>query len=170
MRKAFVPFVAVAFVLAMAWSAYAIQTQRTLTINAAVTAQAALYIGTAAINFPAANPDVVGSIPATENPVSVSARAQTGVLETVTLTCKADGANLFDSADGDVIAITNVTWTVASGPEFSAGTMTDAAEVAVASWTGPARKDGSLNFFLANSWDYATGSYTQTVVYTLTAP
>jgi hypothetical protein len=38
------------------------------------------------------------------------------------------------------------------------------------SWTGSGQQNGTFSYFLANSWNYAAGNYTQTVVYTLTAP
>lgn len=139
--------------------------QQTLTINATVSAKAKLTLGVAAINFADADPDSVPSIAATENPVSVTVKAQTGGASAVTLTAQANGD--LDSGT-DTIAITNVTWT-ATGAGFVGGTMDTTAQSA-GSWTGSGRRDGTFSFWLANSWDYAAGSYSQTVVYTLTAP
>jgi hypothetical protein len=139
--------------------------QETLTINATVSAKAKLTLGVAAINFPDADPDTEPSIAATENPVSVTVKAQTGGASAVTLTVQANGD--LDSGT-DTIDITNVSWT-ATGTGFVGGTMDTTAQSA-GSWTGPGRRDGTFAFSLANSWDYAAGSYSQTVVYTLTAP
>jgi hypothetical protein len=139
--------------------------QQTLTINATVSAKAKLTLGEAAINFPDADPDSVPSIAATENPVSVTVKAQTGSASSVTLTAQANGD--LDSGT-DTIAITNVTWT-ATGAGFVGGTMDTAAQSAGA-WTGSGRRDGTFSYALANSWDYMPGSYSQTVVYTLTVP
>ena len=36
--------------------------------------------------------------------------------------------------------------------------------------TGSGQYAGTYSYFLANSWTYVPGAYTQTVVYTLTAP
>ena len=70
----------------------------------------------------------------------------------------------------DTIAITNVTWT-ASGAPFVAGTM-DAvtAQDAATFSSGSGQYTGTYSYLLANSWAYVPGAYTQTVVYTLTAP
>jgi hypothetical protein len=153
---------AVLSVSAVGWAA---TDQQTLTINATVAEKAKLTLGVAAINFPDSDPDSVPSIGATENPVSVTVKAQTGSISTVTLTVQANG----DLESGsDSIPITNVTWT-ASGSGFQSGTMDTSAQPA-GSWTGSGRRDGEFNYFLANDWNYQTGSYTQTVVYTLTAP
>ncbi len=139
--------------------------QQSLTINATVSAKAKLTLGVAAINFPDADPDSVPSIAATENPVSVTVKTQAGSASSVTLTAQANGD--LDSGT-DTIDITNVTWT-ATGAGFVGGTMDTAAQSAGA-WTGSGRRDGTFSYALANSWDYTAGSYSQTVVYTLTAP
>jgi len=144
---------------------YAATDQQNLTINATVSAKAKLTVGVAAINFADADPDSVPSIAATENPVSVTVKAQTGGGSSITLTVQANGD--LDSGT-DTIDISNVTWT-ATGAGFVAGTMDTTAQAA-GSWTGPGRHDGTFSYQLANSWDYAAGSYSQTVVYTLTAP
>lgn len=144
---------------------YAATDQQNLTINATVSAKAKLTLGVAAINFADADPDSVPAIAATENPVSVTVKAQTGGGSSVTLTVQANG----DLESGtDTIDISNVTWT-ATGAGFVGGTMGTTAQAA-GSWTGPGRYDGTFSYQLANSWDYAAGSYSQTVVYTLTAP
>jgi hypothetical protein len=144
---------------------YAATDTQNLTINATVSAKAKLTLGVAAINFADADPDSVPSIAAGENPVSVTVKAQTGGASSVTLTVQANGD--LDSGT-DTIDITNVTWT-ATGAGFVAGTMNTAAQSA-GSWTGSGRFDGTFSYQLANDWSYNAGSYSQTVVYTLTAP
>lgn len=157
--------VAVAALVCAGHPAWAATDQETLTINASVSAKAKLTLGVAAINFGDADPDVVPSIAAGENPVSVTVKAQTAAASAVTLTVQANGD--LDSGT-DTIGITNVTWT-ATGAGFVGGTMDTVAQSA-GSWTGPGRRDGTFSYWLANSWDYPPGSYSQTVVYTLTAP
>lgn len=138
----------------------------TLIINATVAARANLEINPTTINFPDADPDLVDPISANENPVSVSAKVRTGSGGAVTLVCLANG----DLQSGtDTIDITNVTWT-ATGAGYVNGTMSDGAPQMVGSWTGSGNRSGTLDFFLANSWDYDVGNYTQTVDYTLSAP
>ncbi len=138
----------------------------TLTINAVVAEHAKLLIAPTTINFPDADPDEADPIPATENAVVVEAKVRTSATGVSTLTCLANG-DLVDG--GEVIAIENVTWT-AGGAGYVDGTMSDAAEQTAGSWTGSGIYAGTFDFFLANSWDYNTGNYTQTVTYTLTAP
>ena len=152
--------------LGLAGPAHAVTDTKTLTVNATVSATASLTLGVAAINFAAANPGTTPSIAATENPVSVTANAQTSATGAVTLTCLA-GGDL--TAGSDTIAISNVTWT-ATGTGFVAGTMNKTTAQSAGSWTGSASHSGTFSYSLANSWSYASGSYTATITYTLTAP
>jgi hypothetical protein len=153
-------------VLALPIVASAATDNQTLTINASVLARAKLVLAPSIINFADADPDVTPSIPATENSVNVISTVRTTTAGAVTLTCQANGDLV---SGGDVIPIGNVTWT-AGGAGYVAGTMNTAAPQAVGSWTGSGSYVGTNDFFLANSWAYNIGAYTQTVTYTLTAP
>jgi hypothetical protein len=139
---------------------------QTLTINASVAARAKLVLAPSTINFPDADPDLTPTISANENSVNVLANVRTSSLGVSTLTCQANGD--LDSGS-DTIPIANVTWT-AVGVGYSGGTMSSAAAQSVGSWTGSGANVGDLDFFLANSWSYNVGSYSQTVTYTLTSP
>ena len=151
----------------MAGVAFAANDTKPLTVNATVSARATLTMGASSISFADADPEATPSIASTPASVSVTAKVRTGSSSTATLTHKADD----DLKSGsDVIAISNVTWT-AAGTGFQAGTMSKSAPVTAASWTGSgSHTDGSFSYFLANSWNYATGSYSATSTYTLTAP
>jgi hypothetical protein len=158
-------FLATLVVLIAVTSFAAVDTE-TITINATVADRAKLTILPTTINFPDADPDLVDPIPATENSVSVEAKVRTSSASTATLTCLADGDLI---SAGDVIDITNVSWT-STGAGYIDGTMDDAVDQSVGSWMGSGTYSGTFDYFLANSWDYDSGNYTQTVVYTLTAP
>ena len=153
-------------ILAVPIVASAASDNQVLTINASVLARAKLVLAPSVINFPDADPDVTPSIPAVENSVNLISTVRTSSAGAVTLTCQANGDLL---SGADVIGIDNVTWT-ATGAGYVAGTMNTAAQQAVGSWTGSGAYVGTNSFFLANSWAYNIGAYTQTVSYTLTAP
>ena len=70
---------------------------------------ASLTLGTNAINFPSADPDTTPSIPASQNPVTVTCRVTGAFLSNVTLKVQA-GGNLVSG--GNSIPINQVTWTV----------------------------------------------------------
>jgi hypothetical protein len=139
---------------------------QTLTINAQVAARAKLVLAPTTINFPDADPDVTPSISATENSVNVLSNVRTTAVGLSTLTCQADGDL---ASGGDIIAISNVTWS-ATGTGYVGGTMNTATAQSVGTFTGSGAHVGDLDFFLANSWAYNVGNYTQTVSYTLTSP
>ncbi len=141
-------------------------TTSNLTVNTNIAARASLNLGIGTINFPDADPTTVPSIGATENAVSVTARVRTGSASVATLQVLA-ASDL--TSGSNTIAINNVTWT-ATGPGFVAGTMNSTTPQTAGSWTGPGEQIGTFSYFLANSWNYATGSYSATVTYTLTAP
>jgi hypothetical protein len=127
---------------------------------------AQLTISPSTINFPNANPGTVPVIASIPSSISVTANAQIDALSWATLTVRAGG----DLASGsNTIPISNVTWT-ATGDGFIAGTMSKDDPVSAGSWQGPGEHSGTFSFHLANSWSYATGNYSQTVTYTLTAP
>lgn len=153
-------------VVAVPLAADAATDNETLTINAVVAARAKLVISPTIINFPDADPDLTPSISATENSVNVLANVRTSAAGVSTLTCQANGDLV---SGGDNIPISNVTWT-AGGVGYVAGTMNSGAAQNVGSWTGSGANIGTMDFFLANSWLYNIGNYSQTVAYTLTAP
>jgi len=155
-----------AALLICASAGLAATSQQTLTVHATVAARATLTLGVTDIHFPASDPDATPAIDATENPVSVDVKAHSGSSSTVTLTCQANGDLV---SGGDTIGIDQVSWTV-TGAGFAAGTMSKSSGVSAGSWTGSGSRSGTFSFALANSWSYATGAYSQTVVYTLTAP
>jgi hypothetical protein len=58
---------------------------------------------------------------------------------------------------------------VASGAGFSNGTLSAATAQIVGAWTGSGERSGTQTFFFKNLWSYATGTYTLTMTYTLSA-
>ncbi len=133
-------------------------------VEAPLASSASLTLGVSAIVFPDSDPDTTPSISATQNPVSVTANAQTNPGSTVNLNVRAP--NL--SSGTNTIAITNVTWT-ATGSGFRSGTMGTTNRLA-GRWVGSGTRIGTFSYFFANNWTYRTGNYTSTATYTLTAP
>jgi hypothetical protein len=158
--------------LLAAGAAWAATDTNTLTINCTVTNQATLTIGggkTATINFPDSDPDTLPSIPSNPASLAVVAKAKTGSASVVTLKVLANGDLTSTVPTAETIPIGNVTWT-ATGTGFSPGTMNKGTAQTCGSWTGSGKYTGSYNYFLANNWNYPVGTFTQTAIYTLTAP
>lgn len=125
-----------------------------------------LSVSPMSISFPSADPDAAPVVAAAPVVVTVRVRQNQGPWMLTVL------------AGGDLIAgpatvdITNVSWTATPAPPFQNGTLSKTVAQQLASGTdnvNPAR-NGSITFRLVNSWSYSAGNYTQTVVFTLSAP
>lgn len=150
----------------LCWSApaFAQATQTgSVNVSANVNAKAKLTLGAATVTFADADPDTTPSMTAAA--LSVDVKARTSDAGNVVLTVSAGGD--LDSGSA-TIAISNLTWT-AAGAGFQAGTA-NTTDQTVGSWTGGGTYTGSQTYALANSWDYATGTYAVTLTYTLSAP
>jgi hypothetical protein len=140
------------------------QTQNA-TLNASINGLARLSLSSAALTFPDADPDAVPSIQASQGPVTLTAKARTSLNGTITLTVRASD----DLRSGvNIIPASHITW-VASGAGFSNGTLSASTAQIVAAWTGSGVRSGTQTFFFRNLWSYATGTYTLTMTYTLSA-
>ena len=125
-----------------------------------------LTISPLSISFASASPDTTPVVTAPPIVVTIRVRQSTGPWS---LTVLANGDLLSGS---DAVDISNVTWTATPAPPFQGGTLSKTVAQRVASGTGTVNpaENGSLTFRLANSWTYNAASYTQTLVFTLTAP
>ncbi len=135
------------------------------TLNGPVVGLARLTLSSAAVTFPDADPDSIPNVPALQGPITVTAKARTMVNGGVTLTVLAtdqlrSGLN--------TIPASNITWT-ASGAGFSSGTLNASVAQAVGAWSGSGAHTGTQSFFFKNLWTYATGTYSLTMMFTLTA-
>lgn len=126
-----------------------------------------LTIDSTSINFANSSPTTRSKVQATPNTVTVTASANIDTSTTATLTVRAGGDLV---SGGNTIPIGNVSWTAAGDGFVSGPTALANTPVTAGSWQGPDQHVGTFSFFLANSWSYATGNYSQTVTYTLSAP
>lgn len=126
-----------------------------------------LSISPRVATFPSSDPDAVPIISAA--PIAVTYRVRQNLLRPWILTVLANGDLLSGPSRVD---ISNVTWIATPRPPFQNGTLSRTVAQRMASGTGnvnPAAT-GSVTFRLANAWTYSTGTYTQTVLFTLSAP
>ena len=119
------------------------------------------------IQFASADPDTVPAI--TSAPVSVQLRVQQNQGQPWQLTVRANG----DLVSGpSIIDASTVSWTATPAPPFRNGTLNKTVAQVLASGTGNAlpNVNGTITFRLANAWTYDAATYTQTIVFTLSAP
>lgn len=155
-----------ALVLLQAGDLLAANANRTVNLNAQVNTQAKITLNITSINFVDFISDNWDSIPADENPVTITAKARTGSSSTVTLTFLASG-DLKSSKQ--TIPISRVTWT-ATGNGYRNGTMSKTSAQTVGTWTGSGGYAGTLSFFLDTHVSQDAGTYTSSGTFTLTAP
>ena len=116
--------------------------------------------------FPSADPDTSPFVTSPAVQITYRVRQYDGPW---TLTVLAQGDLIAGSSTVD---ISNVTWVATPAPPFQNGVLSKTVPQRLASGTGttnPARQ-GQVTFRLANSWTYTAGLYTQTILFTLTAP
>lgn len=118
------------------------------------------------ISFPAGDPDTVPVITSAPVQVTYRVRQNTGPWN---LTLLASGDLISGAATVD---ISNVSWIASPAPPFQNGTLSKTVAQTLASGSGTVNPAavGSVTFRLANSWTYSAGTYTQTLVFTLSAP
>lgn len=119
------------------------------------------------VSFPSSDPDAVPIVAAA--PVTINYRIRQNSGSPWSLTVLA-GGDLISGADQ--IDISNITWTATPAPPFQSGTLSKTVAQRIASGTGNAANPstGSVTFRLTNSWTYSTGTYTQTLLFTLSTP
>lgn len=148
-------------------------------ILAAVKAEAGLAISlsTSSITFPDQDPDI---FPVTQQngaalSITITASGNYGA----SYTCNAQALGDLTGSSLSTIPISNVKWTAVTvqgntGESFYAGTLSNSTPVLVARGLGKDNPSfplqGDLTFFINNLWTYATGNYSQTVNFTVSAP
>ena len=120
------------------------------------------------VNFTLGDPDTTPVVVASPVTVSYRLRNLQGKA-TWLLTVLASG----DLVSGpSTVDISNVTWVASPTPPFRNGTLNRMVAQVVASGSGSENPTqvGSLTFRMNNSWNYDSGIYTQTIVFTLSTP
>jgi hypothetical protein len=126
-----------------------------------------LAVSPAVISIPSADPDLVPTV--SSGPVIIDYRVRQNSQDTWMLTVLASG----DLESGaSTIDIAAVSWIATPSPPFQNGTLSRSVAQTVAMGTGNVARPstGSIIFRLANSWTYDAGTYTQTLVFTLSTP
>lgn len=153
-------------IAAIAFAASAAAQTATATLSANLGGLAKLSLSSTTLTFPDSNPDTVPQVPATGGAITITAKARGTPGSTVTLTILASD----DLRSGvNTIPIAALTWT-ASGAGFVNGTVSRLVPQVVGSWSGPGIRTGTQMFLFQNGWNYPTGTYSVSLLYTLVAP
>ncbi|HEX5473683.1 MAG TPA: hypothetical protein VFX12_03390 [Vicinamibacterales bacterium] len=135
------------------------------TLNVTIAPLARLSVSANAVTFPDADPDVIPQVPAVGGDLAITAKSRVTPGSVVLLTVQATD----DLRSGvDLIPVSALSWT-ASGVGFVAGTL-GTGPVTLASWSTSGVRSGTQAWSFRNLWTYATGTYSASIVYTLSAP
>jgi len=119
------------------------------------------------ITFADADPDTTPTIAAPSMQVRYRVRNNASGAWRITLLA---GGDL--TAGSATIPITDVAWTATPAPPFQNGTLSRMLAQTLASCSGNVQttKTGTVIFRLTNRWTHNVGTYTASVVFTLSAP
>jgi hypothetical protein len=119
------------------------------------------------VSFQSADPDTTPVV--TSPTVSVRYRVQQNAGAQWRITVLATGDLVTGGAS---IPVSNVSWIATPSPPFQNGILSATVEQLVASGTGNVvpPETGTMTFRLVNSWTYAAGVYSQSFVFTISAP
>lgn len=138
----------------------------TATLNAAVNPLARLSLSTNSLSFADADPDTFPIVSSSPPAITITAKARASLGSSIMLTVQASD----DLRSGvTTIPAGALTWT-ASGSGFVSGTLSRASAQNLGTWNGSGVYTGSQSFAFRNLWSYPTGTYTLTILYTLSAP
>lgn len=136
----------------------------TLAVNLGSLARLAFVSTT--VSFPSADPDTVPQIAGVPASLDITAKARTTRDSQITLTVQSTD----DLRSGvTVLPASLITWT-STGAGFVSGTLSSSLAQVVGTWTGSGVRLGSQSFFFENRWTHPPGTYTITLMYTISAP
>lgn len=138
----------------------------TAALSVAIGSQGRVTFTSLTLAFPSANPDQAPVVAAAPAAITVTAKSRTPANAQVTLTLQAAD----DLRSGTATLPASLIQWKASGPGFVGGTLSRDEAALVAAWTGSGVHTGSQQFEFQNSWSHPPGTYSVTVVYTMSMP
>ena len=138
-----------------------------INVTAVFNSRIKLTFDRTSVIFDTAAYDINTVVPVQADPLTVSAKARVPPNTRIVLTVQANGP--FTSG-GSTIPVNKLSWTM-TGTGFQAGgTANEHAAKTLGSWRGPGSWTGRQVYEFLDSWDYAVGTYSVTMTYTLSAP
>ena len=138
----------------------------TVTLSVDLGSHARLLMSSTTLDFPDADPDIVPLVAAVPASISVTAKTRTTRNNQVILTVQPTG----DLRSGILtIPAAMLRWT-ATGTGFFGGALATGSNETVGTWTSSGVRTGTQSFLFENRWTHPPGTYSITLVYTLSSP
>ena len=138
----------------------------TVTLSVNLGSHARLSMSSTTLDFPDADPDLVPFVAAVPGSMTLTAKTRTTRDNQVILTVEPTG----DLRSGVLtIPAAMLRWT-AAGAGFVGGTLATGSSEPVGMWTSSGVRTGTQSFLFENRWTHPPGSYSVTLVYTLSSP
>jgi hypothetical protein len=171
MKREFVvlAIVVLSFSLMGAGQAGAVTSTANVTLSATISSSASLTLSNTTVTFNGGELPPSAMAAAENGTATVNATFRTASTAPATLKVQASG----DLVDGnlDTISITNVKSSATGDSFFLSGPITWSKSAGVTVGSGQSGNyNGAFTWTLDNSWSYATGTYTSSATYTLSAP
>jgi hypothetical protein len=160
----FDPIIFLALLLAQPPVSGPVTASATLSVN--LGSHARVAFGSTTVTFPDADPDLVPLVTAVPQSIEITAKARTPRNAQVSLTLQAAD----DLRSGvNTLPATLITWAV-TGSGFVPGVLSRETAQAVATWTGSGVHSGTQSFSFENKWTHPPGTYSVTLIYTMSTP
>ena len=138
----------------------------TVTLSVNLGSHARLLMSSTTLDFPDADPDLVPLVAAVPTSITVTAKTRTTRNNQVILTVQPTG----DLRSGLLtIPASMLRWT-ANGTGFVGGALATGSNQTVGTWTSSGVRTGTQSYLFENRWTHPPGTYSITLVYTLSSP
>jgi hypothetical protein len=138
----------------------------TVTLSVNLGSHARLLMSSTTLDFPDADPDSVPLVAAVPASITLTAKTRTTRSNQVILTVQPTG----DLRSGLVtIPASMLRWT-ATGTGFVGGALATGSNETVGTWTSSGIRTGTQSYLFENRWSHPPGTYSITLVYTLSSP
>lgn len=136
------------------------------TLSVTLGNHARLSVSSTTMTFPDLSPDLAPQVPATPSSITITAKARTTRNGQVSVSVQATD----DLRSGiNTLPASLISWS-ADGAGFVPGALSASVAQLVGSWTGSGVRTGTQNYAFQNLWTHPPGTYSLTLIYTVSTP
>jgi hypothetical protein len=149
-------------------AANAAQDTGSVTVTAQVDSKAKLTLGRNTLTFADASPTTTPSVTDAAGAINIDVKARTKQGGAISLMMT--GSDLSGTVGGNTITADKVSWSASGDAGFVTSGSSSTSAQSVGSWTDSKDVNANFSFAFANSYLYASDTYTGSLSFTLTSP